>query len=83
MSDVIQWILLRNFGTGAEATRCQELLDKAGIDSQAFYEDGMPVYPGPQGREGTVEVRVERWNITKAKDALKAAGIAAAESESE
>jgi hypothetical protein len=75
MSDVIQWILLRACGNEAEAVRCQELLVEAGIDSQAFYDDGMPVYPGPQSREGTVELRVERWNFAKAKDALKAAGI--------
>jgi hypothetical protein len=75
MSDVIQWVLLKECPDETEAQRCQDVLQQAGIDSQAVYEDGTPVYPAPQARGGAIGLRVERWNVTKARHLLKDAGI--------
>ncbi len=82
MSDVIQWTLLKICSNESEAAHCEKLLGGVGIDTQVFYEDGTPVYPGPPSRGGSVAVRVERWNLARAKNTLKAAGIAP-DSESE
>ena len=43
--------------------------------SSGDMKDGMPVYPPYQGHGGAVGLRVERWNVTKARHLLKDAGI--------
>jgi hypothetical protein len=75
MSDVIQWILLRSCSSLDDAAECQATLERKGIQSQAFYDDGMPVYPEAESHSGPVEVRVERWNVSRARQVLADAGL--------